>query len=164
MRRLYARIALGALRRRGDELPDRELVREGVEIDRGHLAAYDRVCGFRLRDELPSTYPHVLAFPLALELMADPAFPFSPLGLVHVGNRIEQTRPLRAGERIDLRVRAADLGPHDRGTRSRCAPRRPSAATWCGATAARTCTASGAGPGVAATCRQSRRRRAPCGR
>jgi hypothetical protein len=115
MKRLYARIALGALRRRPDTLPDREITRS-VEIDRARLAAYDRVCGFRLRDELPATYPHVLAFPLAMELMASADFPFSPLGLVHVANRIEQTRALRADERLDLRVWAHDLAPHDRGT------------------------------------------------
>ncbi len=112
---LYARIALGAVRRRPDTLPDRELTRS-VEVERHALAAYDRVCGFRLRDELPATYPHVLAFPLAMELMAASDFPFSPLGLVHIGNRIEQSRPLRADERLDLRVRAENLAPHDRGT------------------------------------------------
>jgi MaoC like domain len=107
------RIARHSLRR-PDELPDRELTRE-VEVDRGHLAAYDRVCGFRLRDELPATYPHVLAFPLAMELLTGP-FPFSPLGLVHVGNRIEQLRPLRADERLELRLWAEDLRSHDRGS------------------------------------------------
>jgi acyl dehydratase len=116
MKALYARIALGALRRRPDALPERELTRAGVEVDRDHLAAYDRVCGFRLRDDLPATYPHVLAFPLATELMAGGDFPFSPLGLVHIGNRIEQARPLRADERLDLRVRAEGLAPHERGT------------------------------------------------
>jgi MaoC like domain len=99
--------------KRPSELPDRELTRS-VEVDRGHLAAYDRVCGFRLRDELPVTYPHVLAFPLAMDLLMGP-FPFSPLGLVHVANRIEQRRALRADERLDLRVWAEDLRPHDRG-------------------------------------------------
>ena len=117
MKRLYARIALAPLRpgRRPRELPDRELTRS-VQVDRSHLAAYDRVCGFRLRDELPATYPHVLAFPLAMELMAGGPFPFSPLGLVHIANRIEQLRTLRADERLDLRVHAADLVPHPRGT------------------------------------------------
>lgn len=106
--------ALGLVRlRRPSELPDRELTRT-VEVDRGHLAAYDRVCGFRLRDELPPTYPHVLAFPLAMDLLTGP-FPFSPLGLVHVANRIEQRRPLRADERLDLRLWAEALRPHDRG-------------------------------------------------
>ncbi len=99
--------------RRPNELPDRELTRD-VSVDREHLAAYDRVCGFRLRDELPATYPHVLAFPLAMELLTGP-FPFSPLGLVHVANRIEQLRPLRADERLALRLWAEDLRPHDRG-------------------------------------------------
>ncbi len=108
-----ARIVLGSLRRRPSELPDRELTRS-VEVDRAHLAAYDRVCGFRLRDELPATYPHVLAFPLVMELLTGP-FPFSPLGLVHVANRIEQLRPLRADEPLDLRVWAADLRDHERG-------------------------------------------------
>jgi hypothetical protein len=51
--------------RRPSELPDRELTRS-ADVDRDHLAAYDRVCDFRLRDELPATYPHVLAFPLAM--------------------------------------------------------------------------------------------------
>ncbi|HET8758270.1 MAG TPA: MaoC/PaaZ C-terminal domain-containing protein [Solirubrobacteraceae bacterium] len=116
MKRIYARVVLGALRPgRPAALPDRELTRR-VEVDRDHLVEYDGVCGFRLRDELPPTYPHVLAFPLAMELMAAADFPFSPLGLVHIGNRIEQRRPLRADERLDLRVWAADLGPHDRGT------------------------------------------------
>jgi hypothetical protein len=99
--------------RRPDELPDRELTRE-VSVDRRHLAAYDRVCGFRLRDELPATYPHLLAFPLAMELLTGP-FPFSPLGLVHIANRIEQLRPLRADETLALRLWAEALRPHDRG-------------------------------------------------
>jgi hypothetical protein len=99
--------------RRPNELPDRELARD-VSVDRRHLAAYDRVCGFRLRDELPATFPHVLAFPLAMELLTGP-FPFSPLGLVHVANRIEQLRPLRADERLALRLWAEHLRPHDRG-------------------------------------------------
>ena len=100
--------------RRPDDLPQRELTRE-VSVDREHLAAYDRVCGFRLRDELPATYPHVLAFPLAMDLLTGP-FPLSPLGLVHVANRIELLRPVRAHERLDLRVRASHLRPHERGT------------------------------------------------
>ena len=40
----------------GDELPDAEETGE-FEIDREKLAAYDRVCGFRLRDEAPDHLP-----------------------------------------------------------------------------------------------------------
>jgi len=115
----YGRIAAGAalepLRRRPAELPDTQLWRSGVEIDRARLAAYDRVCGFLLSDTLPPTYPHVLAFPLAMELMASKRFPFGVLGLVHVGNRIEQLRPLSAGEPLDLLVWTENLADHRRG-------------------------------------------------
>jgi hypothetical protein len=116
---MYARIAAGAalgpLRRRPAELPERELTRTGVTVDRDALAAYDRVCGFRVADTLPATYPHVLAFPLAMELMAGGDFPFGVLGLVHVANAIEQLRPLDAAEPLDLRVWAENLAQHARG-------------------------------------------------
>jgi acyl dehydratase len=116
---MYGRIAVGAalgpLRRRPAALPDRELTRAGVRVDRDALAAYDRVCGFRLSDTLPATYPHILAFPLAMELMAAGDFPFGVLGLVHVANAIEQLRPLDAAEPLDLRVWAERLAEHPRG-------------------------------------------------
>ncbi|MFL5912077.1 MAG: MaoC family dehydratase [Gaiellaceae bacterium] len=126
MRVLYPKAALGMGRSvlgklpgvGGGEraLPDEELALNGVEIDRDHLAAYDRVCEFRLRDEVPATYPHMLTFPLAMKLMTDSSFPFGVVGLVHIENRIEQTRPIRADEVLDLRVWAANMGEHDKGT------------------------------------------------
>jgi acyl dehydratase len=116
---VYGRIAVGAaldpLRRRPGALPDTQLRRSGIEIDRSQLAAYNRVCGFPLSDTLPATYPHVLAFPLAIELMAARDFPFGVLGLVHVRNAIEHLRPLRANEPLDLLVWAENLAGHPRG-------------------------------------------------
>jgi acyl dehydratase len=113
---VYARAAASLLRgRRGGALPDLELVRRGVLTDRDHLAHYDRVCGFRLTDALPPTYPHVLAFPLAMRLMSAPDFPFPVVGLVHVANRIRLRRPVDAGTPLDLSVRACGLRAHERG-------------------------------------------------
>jgi hypothetical protein len=89
----------------GGAMPELELERDGLRAESDTVAGYARVCGFLLRDELPPTYPHVLAFPLHMELMTDGSFPFSPVGLVHVANRIEVRRPLRLGETLDLRVR-----------------------------------------------------------
>ncbi len=104
---------VGAAERR---LPDLRLTLKDVAIDRAHLVDYDRVCGYRLRDVLPATYPHVLAFPLSMELMTDSSFPFPVIGMVHVRNRIEQLRPIRAEEPLEIEVWAADLREHDRGT------------------------------------------------
>jgi acyl dehydratase len=101
--------------RGSDELPDLTLTLEGVEIDRDRLAAYDRVCAFPLRDRLPATYIHILAFPMQLSLMTDSSFPFPALGLVHIANRIVHHRPVTVGEQLDLKVWATELHPHPRG-------------------------------------------------
>src|ERR1700759_4175751 len=45
------------------------------------VAAYARVCGFALRDTLPPTYPHMLAFPLHMAVMSNGSFPFGAVGL-----------------------------------------------------------------------------------
>jgi acyl dehydratase len=116
---LFGKAALGALPgfgRSGNELPGTVYVQPGVRIDRERLAAYDRVCGFRLSDELPSTFPHILSFPLQAKLMTDPDFPFPMIGLVHLANRISQARPVHAAETLVLRVHAEGLRPHERGT------------------------------------------------
>jgi MaoC like domain len=99
----------------GSSLDDTSLAVSGVAVDPAHLAEYDRVCGFRLSATLPATYPHVLAFPLAMSLMARPSFPFPLLGLVHIANRIEHRRPLTSDDVLDFAVRAEALRPHERG-------------------------------------------------
>jgi acyl dehydratase len=98
----------------GGEMLDTELG-QALQADPRQVADYARVCGFRVRDELPPTYPHVLAFPLHMRLMTDGSFPFSPAGLVHIGNRIEVRRPLRLDEALDLRVRPGQVEDHPRG-------------------------------------------------
>src|SRR5581483_10075046 len=100
---------------RGDEVPDLTLVRKHVRVDRNRLAAYDRVCGFSLRDALPPTYPHILAFPMQLALISDGSFPFPAVGLVHIYNRITQHRPLNLDEELSLRVWAYPIEPQPRG-------------------------------------------------
>lgn len=100
---------------RGKDVPDLELSLAGVRPDPDEVAAYARVCGFPLRDQLPPTYPHALAFPLHMAVMADGRFPFGAVGLVHVENRIVQHRPIGLGEELELRVRPTPLQPHPRG-------------------------------------------------
>jgi acyl dehydratase len=121
---LYARAALplvpGAgrlpfLPGGGGAIPDVELELAGVRAEPEALAAYARVCGFALRDHLPPTYPHVLAFPLHMAVMADGSFPFGAVGLVHVENSITQHRRIGVEEELALRVRPTALEPHPKG-------------------------------------------------
>lgn len=121
---IYARAALGALPGAGHlpflaggggEMPDLQLELADVATDPERLAEYCRVCGFTLRDELPPTYPHILAFPLHMALLTDSRFPFPAVGMVHVTNRITQHRPIAAGERLSLHVELGALEPHPKG-------------------------------------------------
>jgi hypothetical protein len=100
----------------GRDVPDTTLRLTDVAIDGDRLTAYDRVCAFDLRDTVPPTYPHILAFPLQLSLMTDPSFPFPAIGLVHIHNRITQHRPIRASEKLQIDVRATPVEDHPRGT------------------------------------------------
>ncbi|HEY7591892.1 MAG TPA: MaoC/PaaZ C-terminal domain-containing protein [Actinophytocola sp.] len=112
---LYPKAVLSGFRRRGGELPDTVYALPGVRIDPEHLAAYNRVCGFRLTDALPATYPHVLTFPLQVKLMTAGDFPFPLAGSVHVANKITQARSLSLGDELELRAHVANLRDHPRG-------------------------------------------------
>jgi len=89
--------------------------RRAVRIDREHAAAYARVCGFEARDALPLTYPHLLAFPLHMQVLTSPQFPFPAVGTVHLANTVTGHRPLHPGEVVDVAVRASQLRPHPKG-------------------------------------------------
>src|SRR4051794_26358319 len=99
----------------GDELPDDVVEVLGVEVDREHLTRYQRVCGFRVSDRLPATYPHMVAFPHSMDLMTRLSFPFGVIGLVHVANEVKLLRPLTAEDVFDLTVRTANLRDHKSG-------------------------------------------------
>lgn len=111
---LLAKAALTA-RGRGGDLPSTVVRREGVTVDRDHLLAYQRVCGFGGSDDLPHTYPHVLGFPLQVALTADRSFPLALPGLVHLENVITVHRRLTAEDRLDVAVRAEGLRVHPKG-------------------------------------------------
>lgn len=98
-----------------DDTPDTELVIPEAIADSERLAAYCRVCGFTLRDTLPPTYPHMLAFPLQIALMNEEPFPFGAVGLVHIANEITQHRAIKLSEALEIRVRATPLEPHPKG-------------------------------------------------
>jgi acyl dehydratase len=100
----------------GGEIPDGlDLELTGVSAKPEDVAAYAKVCGFALRDTLPPTYPHMLAFPLHMAVMSDGSFPFGAVGLVHVENSITQKRPIGIDEEMTIRVRPTNLQPHPKG-------------------------------------------------
>lgn len=100
---------------RSAEIPETTLIVPEATIEVERLADYCRVCGFTLRDTLPVTYPHMLAFPLQMSLITEEDFPFGGIGLVHIANSITQHRPIKIGEALEIRVNATPLRPHPKG-------------------------------------------------
>src|SRR5690242_660399 len=103
----YARIVFGrkaALLTDGTVLPRLEAVAQFTPKPE-RVSAYRAVCGEGgPADVLPMAYPHVIATPVQLALMASRAFPVRLMGLVHLRNHIELYRPLRVNEAGRIRV------------------------------------------------------------
>ena len=114
---LFARAVAGSRGKPGARgaLPGRRVVQTGVEQDVRRLADYVEVTGGVLADRLPTTWLHVLTFPLQLELMSAKDFPFPLLGMVHVANAMTQHRPVGVTETLSLSSWAGNLAPHRKG-------------------------------------------------
>lgn len=98
-------------------LPDVTYRLRGLRTDPARLTAYQHLLGEPGTDVLPAGYVHVLTFPIGIALMTRPDFPVPALGIVHLANRVEQLRPVRLDEALDVRTWTRDLRPHPRGTR-----------------------------------------------
>lgn len=87
-----------------------------TRADQDQLAKYREVTGFSAGPALPVTYPHVLAFPLHLDLMSDPSFPYKPMGIVHLSNTITQLAPIPVHTELAVSVHGSPERPHPKGT------------------------------------------------
>lgn len=96
-------------------LPSTHLVVREVRADADRLTAYQHLVGEPGTDVLPAGFVHVMAFPVATALMVRDDFPLPLLGMVHLANRVEQRRPLRFGEELDVVVHAERMVPHRAG-------------------------------------------------
>ncbi|MGK0248853.1 MAG: hypothetical protein ACI910_001586 [Oleispira sp.] len=97
-------------------LPTTHITLCDVIADTKKVAKYSEVCGFQKdNNKLPMTMPHLLAFPLHLELMLLRDFPFAVMGLVHVRNEITQYRAIDIVEKMDVTCFFYDIRKTDKG-------------------------------------------------
>lgn len=96
-------------------LPTLTLVRPAIRLDVDHIARYARLCEFKPEQGLPLTYPHMLAFPLHMLLMADTSFPYSMMGLVHLANTVQQHTSLQLNHPVRIEVRCGHPQAHEKG-------------------------------------------------
>ncbi|MCS6711206.1 acyl dehydratase [Brachybacterium sp. EF45031] len=101
--------------RRPSTLPDVAYRVRRVRIDPQRAAAFDHLMGGPATDRVHPGVLHVLAFPVALALMARGDFPLPLLGLVHLRNDLLQHRPVSVGELVDVEVRTRNLTAHPKG-------------------------------------------------
>jgi acyl dehydratase len=114
----YARIVFGRklpVVPDGMVVPRLEATLERYRPSRARVEAYRQVCGGAASEYLPIAYPHVLATPVQLALLASNAFPVRLMGLVHLRNHIEQVRPLRVDEEGQIRTWLDGRHDTDRG-------------------------------------------------
>lgn len=111
------RAAAGALPfiPRSDDVPDRTLKVEGLQIDGSNVAQYSAVTGLRYADQVPLTYPFALTFPVVMSLVTGFDFPFAAMGSVHTENHITQHRPISVTDTVNVTVHAENLREHRRG-------------------------------------------------
>lgn len=97
-------------------LPSTKITLRDVKADVEKTNQYRKVCGFEDNtDQLPITFPHILAFPLHLQLMLLKGFPFALMGMVHIRNEISQHRAIKMHETMDVRCYFSDLRKTDKG-------------------------------------------------
>lgn len=89
---------------------------DGVHADADRLTAYQHLFGEPGTDALPAGYVHVLAFPVAVAIMARPDFPLPLLGMVHLANRVTQRRELHLTDTLSIRAWSRGLAAHRSGT------------------------------------------------
>lgn len=90
---------------------------KGVQLCPQWLHAYT-LCTGAPCDPAGSVPPlawQVAAAPLHMALMAHPAFPFGPLGVVHQEQALQQWLPIRPDARCDVQVMTGELREEKRG-------------------------------------------------
>lgn len=91
------------------------VVQTTTTVDRDRLLDYQRLCGFKVNDVLPHTFPHILGFGLQAHLMANPDFPLPMMGMVHIANEITVHRTLTVDDELTIQVRGEGPKPHAKG-------------------------------------------------
>jgi acyl dehydratase len=111
------RAAAGALPfvPRSDQLSNRTLAFDDLQINRANVAEYASVTGLRYGDNVPLTYPFALTFPTVMTLVTGFDFPFAAMGSIHLENHITQHRPIKVTDKVNMAVHAENLREHRRG-------------------------------------------------
>lgn len=101
---LYSRALFAkGLKGGAPKLPTTSITLSNIKPNTEEVKQYKNVCSFKNdNNQLPMTFPHILAFPLHLELMLLKDFPFALMGMIHIRNDIRQHRAINLFETMDV--------------------------------------------------------------
>lgn len=100
----------GAVRQRPDfnpgaAMPHIGIARPALRLDAGHLAKFERACGWDISEYMPFIYPLALLFHYHIAIFGHPRFPCSQRTLLGIRQHAVQRRRVGVGETLDLDVR-----------------------------------------------------------
>jgi len=96
-------------------LPKIDASWQGVKADPQALKQYHQTLNLEQNQNLPLLYPHVLAGGMHMQMLTHKHFPIGLLGAVHLKNRINQTRPIQADEKMDIHCKLGQWRVTDKG-------------------------------------------------
>ena len=96
-------------------LPDLQAHWHGARVNADELKNYFATLEIKPTEELPVSYPHVMAGTLHMNILTHKLFPIRLLGALHLKNRIVQYRPIASTEVVDIDVKTGDDRLTDHG-------------------------------------------------
>lgn len=96
-------------------LPRIERSLAGATLDPAWLKAYADCVGLKVGAAMPPLALQLAAAPLHMAILGDPRFPFRALGLVHMAQRVTQTRAIPPDAILDLLAYSTDARWEKRG-------------------------------------------------
>lgn len=83
-------------------LPTVNIKQSSIQTNLQHLHQYYNLCNTPSSKHLPVIFPHILAFPLHMEILLHPHFPFPLPGLIHIKNNITQYQPIALQDTLTI--------------------------------------------------------------
>jgi hypothetical protein len=88
-----------------------------IQINKNDLNKYKNVCGYDINNnDVPLIYPHMIMFPLHMDILSSKSFPFSLMGLVHLSNKIILYKNIKFDMKMKAKISFSDnYIKHDKG-------------------------------------------------
>ncbi|MFH1155750.1 MAG: MaoC family dehydratase [Pseudomonadota bacterium] len=97
------------------------LFTRAIQPDPARITAFRHICRYPAGSALlPMIYPETLFIGMLGKMIISPFFPVSPLGLIHIGQKVIQLRPIGQDEVLDARCTLDDVAQTEKGIRMIC--------------------------------------------